>query len=104
MTPQTDVPAVVVATPTLPTTAPKSGFVSSEFVATVLGMIALMVPGIPDQYMPLIAAIVGVYAACRTLLKVLHTMGYVKSVPDLPALPSLPAGSVTTSTTVVPKV
>lgn len=82
--------------------APKSGFLSSEFVTTILGMVALAIPGIPAQYHPLIVATAGLYVAARTVLKAVHALGYASSVPDLPALP---AGStvLTTSTTTVPK-
>lgn len=97
MTPGQDA-VQVVATPA----APKSGFLSSEFVVTLMGMGALAVPGIPAQYHPLLMAVAGLYVAARTVLKAVHALGYASSVPDLPALP---AGStvLTTSTTTVPK-
>ena len=86
---------------TPPAAAPKPGFMSSEFVVTLVGMLSLMIPGIPDKYMPLVIAAGGVYVAARTALKAVHTLGYASSIPDLPALPPLPAGSTTITT--VPK-
>ena len=80
---------------------PKMGLTSSEFISMVTTMVGLCLGAVPQQYAPLVAAIVGLYVACRTLLKVVHTMGYAKQVPDLPAPPSLPAGTI--QTTIVPK-
>lgn len=92
-------PTVIPSVPANPPAQiPLSGFKSSEFVATILAMVALTVPGIPDKYMPFIIGIAGVYTACRSLLKAIHTLGYAKAVPDLPAIPPLPAGSTTITT------
>ena len=84
---------------------PKAGWQSTELYVTLVTMAQLAIPAIPEQYHALIAAVGGVYVAARTLLKVVHTLGYAKGVPDLPALPALPAGTTQTQTTVtqVPK-
>lgn len=71
---------------------PSSGYKSTEFGTMVVTMLALASGAIPAQYAPMVAAVGGVYMACRTLLKAAHALGYAKSVPDLP---SLPDGSVT---------
>jgi len=68
--------------------APSSGFTSSEFAATAVSVIGFASGLIPQQYTPLIAAVVGVYVAARTLLKVVHALGYAKQVPDLPEIPA----------------
>lgn len=81
----------------LPAT-PAQGLKTTEFITTLLTMAALLIPGIPSQYLPAVAAVGGLYVASRTLLKAVHALGYAKSVPDLPALP---AGSTTITT--VPK-
>lgn len=89
----------------MPAQAPTMGLFSSEFLSMVGTMIGLCLGVIPQQYIPLAVALVGVYMALRTLLKVVHQMGYAKSIPDLPIInaPSLPEGSVTTTVTTVPK-
>ena len=80
---------------TLPT-APKSGFMSSEFAMTMLTIVGLAIPGIPQQYHPLMMAMAGVYVAARTLLKSVHALGYAQSIPDLPALPAININTTTT--------
>lgn len=84
-----------------PAQTPKMGLTSSEFISMVMTMVGLCLGAVPAQYAPLVAALVGLYVACRTLLKVIHTMGYAKSIPDLPEAPQLPAGTI--QTTIVPK-
>lgn len=65
---------------------PTKGATTSEFAA-IAGTVAAIATGhVPDQYVPAVAALVGVYVACRTLLKVIHTMGYAQQIPDLPEL------------------
>ena len=65
---------------------PSIGFKSSEF-ATTLGVIAAVGSGhIPTNLVPGVAAVGGVYVACRTLLKAVHALGYAKSIPDLPEI------------------
>ncbi len=83
----------------LPTT-PTPGYKSTEFAATVATVLGVVLGAVPQQYVPLVAALTGVYVAARTLLKALHTMGYAKALPDLPAVPPLPAGSTTTTTSI----
>lgn len=84
--PQTEVPANESTTPVVKA-GPTIGFKSSEF-ATTLGVIAAISSGhVPANYVPVIAAVAGVYAACRTLLKAVHALGYLKNVADLPDLP-----------------
>jgi hypothetical protein len=75
---------------------PDAGYKSTEFGTMVVTMLALASGAIPAQYAGIVAAVGGVYMACRTLLKAAHALGYAKQVPDLPALP---AGSVTTTVT-----
>ena len=86
--PQTEVPNDGNQSPTPQAAAvqvsPKPGFQSSEFAATVASAIAIGSGFVPPNYQPLVAGLVGVYAACRTLLKVVHALGYAKQVPDLP--------------------
>jgi hypothetical protein len=82
---------------------PVAGFKSTELWVSVGSVVAFALGQVPQQYAPLVAAIVGVYSAGRTLLKVVHAMGYAKQIPDLPAAPTLPPGTTVTSTTVVPK-
>lgn len=84
-------------------TEPTHGYKSTEFATTVVAAITLATGAVPPQYAGLVAAVVGVYVAARTLLKVFHSMGYVKQIPDLPMIPPLPAGSTTTTITQVPK-
>ena len=81
---------------------PKPGWQSTEFGATAVAAVAMVVGVIPQQYVPYVTALVAVYGAARTVLKSLHLLGYAKSVPDLP---QLPAGTTQTQTTVtqVPK-
>lgn len=66
---------------------PQSGLVSSEFIAAITSMAGVILGAVPDKYVPLVGGIVGLYVACRTLLKVVHVLGYAKQVPDLPAVP-----------------
>ena len=95
---------------TTPVTAakPVSGFISSEFAATLLTMVSLVIPGIPDKYLPFVIAVSGMYTAARTVLKAVHALGYAPKVPDLPAIPpqlQVPApGTTTTTITTTPKV
>ena len=91
MTPQTDVPG---SAGTLPAT-PAKGYSTTEFGVTVVSLLGMASGLIPQQYVPLVAAVAGVYVACRTLLKAAHALGYAKSIPDLPALPP---GSTTITT------
>lgn len=98
MTPQTEVPndqtmadvakATSTAQAASPAATPKPGYKSSEFTATVASAIALGSGVVPAHYQPLVAAMVGVYVACRTLLKVVHALGYAKALPDLPDVPT----------------
>lgn len=76
--------------------APASGFKSTEFGATMVAAISLASGAIPAQYAPIVAGVVGLYVACRTLLKAAHALGYAKGLPDLP---DLPAGAIRTTTT-----
>jgi hypothetical protein len=91
MIPQTEVPlddksSTPTTTPTLPV-GPAIGFKSSEFAATVATAVAIGSGHVPANYVPLVAALVGLYTAARTLLKVVHALGYAKKLPDLPQLP-----------------
>lgn len=86
-----------------PPVKPSMGFISSEFAGTLLTMAALIVPGIPEKYLPLVIAVSGIYTAARTVLKAVHVLGYAKAVPDLPAIPAGLPGSTTTTITTVPK-
>lgn len=79
-----------------PVPKPVPGYKSTEFGTMIVTMLALSSGAIPTQYAPMVAAVSGVYMACRTLLKAAHALGYAKQIPDLPALP---AGSVTTTIT-----
>lgn len=93
MIPQTETPdgnqsSTSQATPAVVSVPPKPGFKSSEFAATVASAIALGSGYIPANYQPLFVAVVGLYVACRTLLKVVHALGYAKSIPDLPEVVS----------------
>jgi hypothetical protein len=83
--------------------SPKPGYTATELWASVAAVTSFALGLVPQQYVPLVTAIVGIYSAGRTLLKVVHTMGYAKQIPDLPAAPSLPPGTTVTSTTVVPR-
>jgi hypothetical protein len=73
---------------------PTSGYKSSEFLTTLLSVIALGSNSIPHEYVPFVVALSGVYVAARTLLKAVHAMGYAKALPDLPDVPPI---SVTTT-------
>lgn len=79
-----------------PVPKPAPGYQSTEFGTMVVTMLALASGAIPAQYATIVAAIGGVYMACRTLLKAAHALGYAKQIPDLP---TLPAGSITTTIT-----
>lgn len=83
---------------TAPAATPSNGIVTSEFLATVASVIAFGIGLVPDQYAPLVAGLVGVYVACRTLLKAVHVLGYAKKIPDLPALPDGVVRQTTTTT------
>lgn len=63
------------------------GLFTTEFSATVASAIGMGLGLIPQQYAPAVAGLVGVYVACRTLLKIVHQMGYAKQLPDLPEFP-----------------
>lgn len=60
------------------------GYKSSEFITTVGTMVSIASGLVPPQYAPIVAGIGGVYVAARTLLKIVHSMGYAKNIPDLP--------------------
>ena len=86
--PQTEVPndqsPTAAATPSTVQVSPNPGFKSSEFSATLAAAVAIGSGHIPADYQPLFAAVVGLYVACRTVLKVVHALGYAKALPDLP--------------------
>lgn len=89
MTPQTEVPVddqvqKAAATPSAKAFAPTSGFKSSEFSAIVATAVAIGSGHVPPDLQPLVAALVGLYVAARTVLKAVHALGYAKQVPDLP--------------------
>ena len=94
MIPQTEVPneeTPMVQTPAAaqsPAAAPTTGYKSSEFAVTVASAAAIASGLVPAHYQPLLLALAGVYTSARTLLKVVHALGYAKQVPDLPALPT----------------
>jgi len=94
MIPQTEVPneetpmAQTPAATQAPAAAPTTGYKSSEFAVTVASAVALGSGLVPAHYQPLVVALAGVYTSARTLLKVVHALGYAKQVPDLPALPA----------------
>ena len=94
MIPQTEVPneetpmAQTPAATQAPAATPSSGYKSSEFAVTVASAVALGSGLVPAHYQPLVLALAGVYTSARTLLKVVHALGYAKQVPDLPALPT----------------
>lgn len=70
---------------------PAPGYKSTEFLSAVTVVAGMVFNAVPEKFAPLAAAVVSVYMACRTLLKVLHVLGYAKQVPDLPDVPkSLP--------------
>ena len=71
-----------------PAAAPTTGYKSSEFAVTVASAVALGSGLVPAHYQPLVLALASVYTSARTLLKVVHALGYAKQVPDLPALPT----------------
>ena len=80
--------------------SPIMGLKSTEFFTAASTIAVFAIGLVPAQYAPLVAAVSGLYIASRTLLKVVHAMGYAKSIPDLPPLP---AGSTQTTITTVPK-
>lgn len=82
----------------VPAAAPSKGLISSEFIATIASVVMLGVGLVPAQYAPVIAGLVGVYVACRTLLKAAHVLGFAKQIPDLPALPDGVVRQTTTTT------
>lgn len=73
-----------------PIPVPAAGFKSTEFTSTVVAVVAIAAGLVPPQYAPIVASLIGVYAACRTVLKAVHALGYAKAIPDLPAAPALP--------------
>lgn len=85
-TPQTEVPADA-STTTPIKVGPTIGFKSSEFATTIATLVAVGSGHVPANYVPLLAALAGLYAALRTTLKAVHALGYLKSVADLPDLP-----------------
>lgn len=90
MSPQTEVANDTPSTPAAPAAVsakPVTGFKSSELAVTVATAIPLVLGCVPANYAPLVAAVGGVYVAARTLLKVVHALGYAKALPDLPQLP-----------------
>lgn len=97
--------AAPVAVPKEVPATPTPGFKSTEFAATIVTILGVVLGAVPQQYVPLVAALTGLYVAARTVLKAVHTMGYAKALPDLPAVPAqlLPAGTTTTTITQVPK-
>ena len=86
--PQTEVPVddkvQTTATPAAKAFVPTSGFKSSEFTAIVATAVAIGSGHVPTNLQPLVAALVGLYVAARTVLKAVHALGYAKAVPDLP--------------------
>lgn len=74
------------AAPT-PAPVPSKGVFTTEFGATIATGVGMALGLVPQQYAPAVAGLVGVYVACRTLLKIIHTMGYAQSLPDLPEVP-----------------
>lgn len=95
MIPQTEVPLdppTQAQTPqsTALAAKPVTGYKSSELAVTVATAVPLILGLVPPNYAPLVAAIGGVYVAARTLLKVVHALGYAKALPDLPQLPEIP--------------
>lgn len=84
--PQTEVPSDN-ATSAKPVAGPTIGFKSSEFATTLATVVAIGSGHIPSNYVPLMAALAGLYAALRTTLKAVHALGYGKAIPDLPNLP-----------------
>lgn len=67
---------------------PVAGFKSTEFYATAVYVLSTALGVMPEKYAVPAAALIGVYVACRTLLKALHTAGLAKGVPDLPEVPA----------------
>ena len=88
MTPQTEVAVddqvQKAAMPATVKPTPPSGFKSSEFSAIVATAVAIGSGHVPPDLQPLVAALVGLYVAARTVLKAVHALGYAKAVPDLP--------------------
>lgn len=87
---------------------PMPGWKSTEAQLVVLVTMILSSGLVPQNVLPIIAGLAGLYVACRTILKAVHVMGYAKAIPDLPELPQikLPVaapGSTTTTVTTVPK-
>lgn len=73
----------------LPTSAPSAGFKSTEFISMAATAAAMAMNVVPEKYAPLMVGLVGVYVACRSLLKAAHVLGYAKQVPDLPDVPPI---------------
>lgn len=71
--------------------APTTGWTSSECSLIVASILGTVYGAVPEKYAPAVLALAGVYASLRTLLKVIHALGYGKEIPDLPELPALPA-------------
>ena len=94
MIPQTEVPneetpmAQTPAAAQVPAAKPTTGYKSSEFAVTVASAAAIASGLVPAHYQPLLLALAGVYTSARTLLKVVHALGYAKQIPDLPDLPN----------------
>lgn len=87
MIPQTEVPIEQTQTTMANPAQPTPGYKSSELAVTVASIVPIAMGLIPPAYAPLVAGVAGVYVAARTLLKVVHALGYAKKLPDLPAIP-----------------
>lgn len=68
----------------IPPPAPATGFRSSELAGLVAAAAAIGSGQIPPNLAPYVATLAGIYAICRTLLKLAHLWGYAKGIPDLP--------------------
>ena len=75
--------------PTLPLGAqPSPGYKSSELFTILAAAGGISSGQIPANLAPYVAALVGIYSICRTVLKIAHAWGYAKTVPDLPENPA----------------
>lgn len=87
---QTVMVPMKVTMPAAASAAPKPGIQKSEFWVTAVGMIMPLAQTLTGHMDPttasaIMAAVGGVYTACRSVIYALHAAGLAKTVPDLPA-------------------
>lgn len=66
---------------------PSRGWSTTEFLTIALTIIGVASTTIPPQYANASVVLAGVYAVCRTILKIVHSLGMAAAIADLPEIP-----------------